>query len=155
MSFAGNLLWFVFGGFLMALEWYLLGAVFALTVVGLPFAHAAWRIAPFAATPFGKRLVDARLLGERRLAGTGLVNALWVVLAGFWLALGHCLTGLILCGTVMGIPFGLAHFKLAGVAFAPLGKRAVPTKLADEAENRATVEALNARLAKAPLAAAQ
>jgi len=122
----GNLLWFIFGGGLFAwLAWVLLGCVLAITVVGIPFSVAAFRIARFAAFPFGKRLVDAEAVGEDRITGTGLANVLWLVLAGLWLAVAHVLTGISCCLSIIGIPFGLAHFKLAAVSFAPLGKRVV------------------------------
>ena len=128
MKVLGNLLWFFFGGGLVAaILWFLFGLLLAITVVGLPFAFAAWRIAGFAAFPFGKELVDARVLGEGRVPGTGLANVLWIVLAGIWLAISHVVAGIGYCLTLIGIPFGLAHFKLAGVTFAPLGKRAVAT----------------------------
>ena len=122
----GNVLWFIFGGGLFAwLAWVLLGCVLAITVVGIPFSVAAFRIARFAAFPFGKRLVDAEAVGEDRITGTGLANVLWIVLAGLWLAVAHVLTGISCCLSIIGIPFGLAHFKLAAVSFAPLGKRVV------------------------------
>lgn len=79
----------------------------------------------FAAFPFGKDLVDARDLGGERLIGTGLANFFWIVLAGIWLAISHILAGAGLCLTIIGIPFGFAHFRLAMVCFAPLGKRVV------------------------------
>ena len=97
-----------------------------LTVVGIPFGFAAFRIAGFAAFPFGKELVDSREVGEERVMGTGLANFLWIILAGIWLAISHILAGAGLCLTIIGIPFGFAHFRLAAVCFAPLGKRAVP-----------------------------
>lgn len=126
MVLLGNVLWFVFGGGIFAwCLWMLSGLVLALTVVGLPFAIAAFRIAGFAAFPFGRQLVDARDLGESRITGTGIANLLWVILAGWWLAIAHAIAGLACCVTVIGIPFGLAHFKLAMVCFAPLGKRVV------------------------------
>jgi len=93
--------------------------------VGLPWAFAAFRIAPFAAWPFGRTLVDARVVGEGRIVGTGLANVLWIIFAGFWLTLAHIVAGVSLCLTIIGIPFGLAHFKLAEVSWAPLGKRIV------------------------------
>ncbi len=128
MRLLGNILWFVFGGGLVAsLSWWLLGFVLAITVVGIPFAVAAVRIAGFAAFPFGKELVDARAIGETKIVGTGLANLLWIVLAGIWLTVGHVLLGVALCLTLILIPFGLAHFKLASVSFAPLGKRVVST----------------------------
>ncbi len=129
MRLLGNVLWFVFGGGIVAgLSWLLWGVVLALTVVGIPFAFAAFRIAGFAFWPFGRELVDARWVGEDRILGTALANFLWVVLAGIWLTIGHAVVGLILCLTIIGIPFGLAHLKLASVSFAPLGKRAVSTQ---------------------------
>ncbi len=129
MRLLGNVLWFVFGGGIIAgLSWLLWGVVLALTVVGIPFAFAAFRIAGFAFWPFGRELVDARWVGEDRILGTALANFLWVVLAGIWLTIGHAVVGLFLCLTIIGIPFGLAHLKLASVSFAPLGKRAVSTQ---------------------------
>jgi len=147
MAFVGNLLWFVFGGgFFAWFCWVVLGLLMAITVIGIPFAHAAFRIAGFAAFPFGKELIDSRLIGEERIAGTGFANFLWVILAGFWLAVSHALAGLSCCLTVIGIPFGLAHFKLAGVCFAPLGKRPVSKHLAYAAHMRAAGSDLDGRL---------
>ena len=96
-----------------------------LTVAGIPFAYAAFRIAGFAAFPFGRILVDSRELGNKRVVGTGLANFLWIVLAGIWLAISHIVAGATLCLTIIGIPFGFAHFRLAMVCFAPLGKKPV------------------------------
>ncbi len=128
MRLLGNILWFVFGGGIIAgLSWLLMGLFLAITVVGIPFAVAAFRIAGFAAFPFGRELVDARVVGEERIFGTELANLLWIVLAGIWLTIGHAISGVALCLTIIGIPFGLAHFKLASVSFAPLGKRVVST----------------------------
>jgi uncharacterized membrane protein YccF (DUF307 family) len=126
MTLILNILWFIIGGgFIAWLLWILTGAVLFITVVGIPFGWAAFRIAGFAAFPFGKDLVDARDVGEGRVPGTGLANFLWIVLAGIWLAISHILAGASLCLTIIGIPFGLAHFRLAMVCFAPLGKRVV------------------------------
>ncbi len=121
-----NILWFIFGGgFLAWLLWILLGCLLFITIAGIPFAYAAFRIAGFAAFPFGKQLVDARHMGETRVPGTALGNFLWIVLAGIWLAISHIVAGVSLCLTIIGIPFGFAHFRLAGVCFAPLGKKGV------------------------------
>ena len=126
MALILNILWFVFGGgFVAWLLWILTGGLLFITVVGIPFGWAAFRIAGFAAFPFGKDLVDARVVGEERVAGTGLANFLWIILAGIWLAISHILAGASLCLTIIGIPFGFAHFRLAMVCFAPLGKRVV------------------------------
>ena len=121
-----NIVWFIFGGGIISWAlWMLLGGLLFITVVGIPFAYAAFRIAGYAAFPFGKRLVDVRDLGESRVIGTGLANFLWIILAGVWLAISHLLAGISLCLTIIGIPFGIAHFKLAGICFAPLGKKSV------------------------------
>ena len=137
MAFVGNLLWFVLGGGIFSgLMWLLMGAIFAVTIVGLPFSMAAFRIAAFSAFPFGRELIDGRLLGKDRMAGTGFVNFLWCFLAGFWLALFHALAGVGLCISVVGIPFGLAHFKLSQVSFAPLGKVIVRSDVAKLARAR-------------------
>lgn len=150
MVFAGNLLWFVLGGGIFAsLLWYLLGAVMAVTIVGIPFAKAAFRIATFAAFPFGRELIDGRLIGIKRLGGTALVNGLWILLAGLWLALSHILAGLACFISLIGIPFGIAHFKLASVCFAPLGKQIVSTEVAAEARARAARSELDRRISNA------
>lgn len=126
MALILNIIWFIFGGGLVAwFLWVVLGSLLFLTVVGIPFGFAAFRIAGFAAFPFGKELVDSRELGEERVMGTGLANFLWIILAGIWLAISHILAGASLCLTIIGIPFGFAHFRLAAVCFAPLGKRPV------------------------------
>ena len=135
MKLALNILWFLFGGGIFAAAlWMIAGGLLAVTVVGLPFAVAAFRIAGFAAFPFGRRLVDAELMGERGVPGTGLVNFLWIILAGVWLAIAHVIAGIACLGSIVGIPFGLAHFKLAGICFAPLGKRTVPSEIAEALE---------------------
>ncbi len=127
MTLILNILWFIFGGgFIAWLLWILLGGLLFVTVIGIPFGYAAFRIASFAAFPFGKELVDTRNIGEKRVTGTSLANFLWIILAGIWLSISHIISGLSLCLTIIGIPFGFAHFRLAGVCFAPLGKKAVP-----------------------------
>lgn len=137
VALIGNILWFIFGGGILSfLGWALCGCLLCITVVGIPFGIAAFRIARFAAFPFGKELVEVELLGESRIVGTTLLNILWVILAGLWLFVGHIATGIAEMLTIIGIPFGLAHFKLAFVAFAPLGKRAVPTEVAEEIRRR-------------------
>jgi uncharacterized membrane protein YccF (DUF307 family) len=126
MTLLLNILWFVIGGGAVAgLAWLLTALLLALTVVGIPFAVAAARIAVFAAFPFGRTLVDADSVGERRIPGTSLANLLWIILAGWWLWLAHVIAGVGYCVTIIGIPFGFAHFRLAAVCFAPLGKRAI------------------------------
>ena len=123
-----NLLWFAFGGWLSGLLWLLAGCLLALTIVGLPWSAAAFRIAGFAFWPFGKEVVDRRLLGERD-AGTGCLgvglNVIWFVLAGWYLALTHVLIALAEAVTIIGIPFALKDLQLAGLALAPVGRTVV------------------------------
>ena len=126
MALLGNLLWFFLGGGIVSFFlWIFFGIIMAITVVGFPFAIAAFRIAGFAAFPFGKELVDARLVGESRILGTSLANFLWIVFAGLWLAISHTIAALMYFISIIGIPFGLAHLKLARVTFAPLGKKTI------------------------------
>ncbi len=126
MTLLLNILWFIVGGGLFAgLAWVFVGFVLAITIVGIPFAFAAFRIAGFAAWPFGRTLVDARTFGEEHIVGTGFANILWIIFAGVWLWISHALAGIAYCVTIIGIPFGFAHFRLAAVSFAPLGKRVV------------------------------
>lgn len=116
-----NIIWLVFGGFFMAVGYAFAGILLCITVIGIPFGIASFRMANFALWPFGRRLVDEPTWGA--LAGIG--NILWVVLAGWWLALGHIFTGIAMCVTIIGIPLGIANFKLVPVSLLPLGKRIV------------------------------
>lgn len=117
----------------------LLGLLLCCTVVGIPFGIAAFRIAGFAAFPFGRELVDTRLLGEPRITGTSLANFFWVILAGLWLAVIHVLLGIscfLAFFLIFPIFFGIAHFRLAGICFAPLGKRPVSIEMGQELRRR-------------------
>jgi uncharacterized membrane protein YccF (DUF307 family) len=125
-----NLLWILFGGLWMAAGWMLAAVIMAITIIGLPWARAAFNIALYAFLPFGYRAVSrAEYLGREDL-GTGplgmLGNLLWLVLAGWWLALGHLIAAVILGVTIIGLPFAWAHLKLAGLALWPIGKMIVP-----------------------------
>ena len=121
MRFLLNVIWLVFGGFFLAVGYAFAGVLLAITIVGIPFAIASFRMANFVIWPFGRRLVDAPSSGA--LAGIG--NVLWLILAGWWLALGHIVTGAVMCLTIVGIPLGIANFKLIPVSLLPLGKRIV------------------------------
>ncbi len=129
LSFLLNLLWIVFGGLWMALAWVVAALIMAITIIGLPWARAAFNIASYTLLPFGRKAVSrAEHLGTHDI-GTGpfglLGNIVWLVLAGWWLALGHLLTAILLAMTIIGIPFAWAHFKLAGIALWPIGKMIV------------------------------
>ncbi|GAA1924048.1 YccF domain-containing protein [Nocardioides marmoribigeumensis] len=119
-----NVIWLVLAGFGMFLGYLLAGVLMCLTVVGIPFGIAAFRIGTYALWPFGRRVVARPTAG----LGSGIGNVLWLVLAGWWLALGHLLSGIALCLTVIGIPLGIASFKLVPVSLLPLGKEIVPVR---------------------------
>jgi uncharacterized membrane protein YccF (DUF307 family) len=125
-----NILWIVFGGLWMAIGWVIAAVVMAITIIGLPWARAAFNIAAYTLLPFGQKAVSrAEYYGSQDL-GSGplgmLGNIVWLVLAGWWLALGHLVTALLLAVTIVGIPFAWAHLKLAGIALWPIGKTIVP-----------------------------
>lgn len=147
MRTLGNIIWFILGGFIGGTVWLLAGVVFCATVIGIPFGLACFRIAVFAYAPFGRELVDARDMGEKRIAGTGLMNFLWVVLAGLWLAILNVLAGIGSFCTIIGIPFGIAYFKLAIASFAPLGKRIVSSDMAAVIRQRKAAAELDKHLA--------
>jgi uncharacterized membrane protein YccF (DUF307 family) len=130
MSLFLNVLWIVFGGLWMAVAWVIAAVIMAITIVGIPWARAALNIAAYTILPFGQRAVSRAEYYGREDTGTGplgaIGNILWLVFAGWWLALGHLLTALGLAITIIGIPFAWAHLKLAGMALWPIGKVIVP-----------------------------
>ena len=132
MRAAGNFLWFLLGGALMGLAWWLVGLLAFVTLIGIPWGRACFVIGQFAFLPFGREAISRQELTGRNDIGTGplglLGNLIWFVLAGFWLAVGHCVSALCCFITVIGIPFGLQHLKLAGIALAPIGKTVVSTE---------------------------
>jgi uncharacterized membrane protein YccF (DUF307 family) len=115
-----NLLWFVFGGWISGTLWLLAGVVLAITVVGLPWTPAAFRIAGFSYWPFGKTVV-ARDTG----ASSFLLNVVWFVFAGWWLAIHHIVLAAALAVTIIGLPFAFQHLKLAMISLTPVGKAVV------------------------------
>ncbi len=124
-----NVLWMIFGGLEMAVGWLFAALIMVITIVGIPWARAAFNIASYALLPFGRRAVSrAEYLGTEDV-GTGpfglLGNIVWLVLAGWWLALGHLIAATLLALTIIGIPFAWAHLKLAGIALWPIGKMIV------------------------------
>lgn len=126
-----NILWFILGGWLSGTLWILSGVLLAITVVGLPWAMAAFRIASFSYWPFGRQVVSRAELSRRGDLGTGpvglLLNILWFIFGGWYLAIHHIVLGIGLCVTIIGIPFGLQHLKLAIISLAPVGKAVVET----------------------------
>ena len=118
-----NLIWLVLCGWWMALAYVLAGVVCAILIITIPFAIASFRIASYVIWPFGRSIT------VRRDAGIGSVigNIIWIVLFGWGLALGHLASGIVMCLTIIGIPLGLANFKLIPISLVPLGVRIVPS----------------------------
>ncbi len=132
MAILLNLLWIAFGGLWMAVGWVIAAIVMAITIIGLPWARAAFNIAAYTLLPFGQKAVSRADYLGRHDVGTGplgfIGNVVWFVLAGWWLALGHLVTAILLAVTIIGIPFAWAHLKLAGLALWPVGKVIVPVE---------------------------
>ena len=125
-----NILWVLLGGIWMAAGWVIAAIIMAITIIGLPWARAAFNIAAYTLFPFGQKAVARDSISGRSDIGTGplgfIGNLIWLVLAGWWLALGHVITAVLLAITIVGIPFAWAHLKLAGIALWPIGKVIVP-----------------------------
>ena len=147
-----NFLWFVLGGVLMGLAWWLAAIVAYITIIGILWGKACFVIGQFSFFPFGKEAISRR---ELRLAddiGSGALgtigNVIWFIVAGVWLALGHVACAIANFVTIVGIPFGIQHLKLAGIALAPIGKTVVTKEVAAAARATAAASAV-AELRKA------
>jgi len=129
MSTIGNFLWFILGGFFMGLGWWLTGILAFITIIGIPWGKACFVMGEFAFFPFGKEAVSRKEISNQEDIGTGSLgligNIIWFIFAGLWLALGHLASALLCFITIIGIPFGIQHLKLAGIAIAPIGKTIV------------------------------
>ncbi len=122
MKLLGNLIWVIFGGLLLALEYFIAGLILCITIVGIPFGIQAMRIGLLALWPFG-RVVRSK--GKSVGCLSTFMNVLWILIAGLMLAVEHVVLGAIFCITIIGIPFGLQHFKLAAIALTPFGHEVV------------------------------
>ncbi len=122
MRTIGNILWLLFAGFWLAVGYAVAGLILLVTIVGIPFGIQSFKLAGYSLWPFGRVVVTDP---DASMALGCVGNVLWLVLAGWWLALGHVVTGLALCVTIIGIPLGVANFKLALLALAPFGKTVV------------------------------
>ena len=122
LQFLLNLAWIIFGGLWMAAGWVIAGIVMAITIIGLPWARAAFNIAIYTLLPFGQEMRSTPNAGVLSLLG----NVIWFVLAGWWLALGHLILAVALAITIIGLPFAWAHLKLAAASLFPVGKEIVP-----------------------------
>lgn len=153
MRAIGNFLWFILGGVVMGLTRWLTGLVAYVTVIGSPWGKACFVIGQFTFFPFGREAISRKELNHKADVGTGglgvLGNIVWFFFAGAWLAIGHVISDLLNFITIIGIPFGFQHLKLAGIALAPIGKTIV-TKEVAAAARKANAEAAVAALRSSP-----
>lgn len=115
MGCLGNILWFIFGGFITGISWLLVGILWCITIIGIPIGIQCFKLAGLSFFPFGK---EVKYGGG---AGSFLLNILWIIFSGLLLAIESAVFGLLLCITIIGIPFGLQHFKIAKLALMPFG----------------------------------
>ncbi len=129
-----NFLWFILGGVLMGLAWWLVGLLAFVTIIGIPWGRACFVIGQFTFFPFGKEAISRKDLNQRDDIGTGglgvVGNIIWFIFAGLWLAIGHVASAIACFVTIIGIPFAIQHLKLAGIALAPIGKTIVTKEVA-------------------------
>lgn len=119
MNVLGNVIWIVFGGFAIALEYFAAGILMCCTIIGIPFGLQIFKLGVLSLLPFGHRSV---IVEENRGCFSLLMNVIWFFIGGFWIALTHFGLGLLFCVTIIGIPFGLQHFKLVTMALSPFGR---------------------------------
>lgn len=119
MKFLGNLIWLIFGGLITSLEYLVSSLLLMVTIIGIPFGLQTLKLAMLALWPFGSTVTDN---GNSGGCLSIIMNILWIILGGFWICLTHLGFGLLLCITIVGIPWGMQHFKMAGLALTPFGK---------------------------------
>jgi uncharacterized membrane protein YccF (DUF307 family) len=119
MKILGNLIWLILGGIIIAVEYFIGSIILIITIIGIPFGIQTLKMGALALWPFGR---DTRV--HERASGCLyiLMNVLWLLCGGIWIALTHALFGLALCITIIGIPFGMQHFKLTAIALNPFGR---------------------------------
>ena len=117
MRLLGNILWLILGGLALAIGWAIIGLILCVTIIGIPFGVQAFKMAELTLTPFGKTVVYEGGVGSL------LINIVWLVLAGVWMAIGYLFAGLFNCMTIIGIPFGIQSFKMAKLALWPFGTK--------------------------------
>lgn len=129
MRTLGNILWLIFGGLIAALVWCLVGLVAFFTIIGIPWGRACFVIAQLSLWPFGRDVISRKYVTGAGDLGTGgwgtLGNIIWFIFAGIWLAIGHLMAALCMFISIIGIPFGLQHLKLARLALAPIGMQVI------------------------------
>ena len=123
MRTIGNILWLVLAGFWLAIGYAAAGVLACILIITIPFGIASFRIASYALWPFGRTAVRKPTAG----VGSAIGNVVWLVVAGWWLALGNIITGIAMCVTIIGIPLGIASFKMVPISLLPLGREIVPS----------------------------
>ena len=125
MSLIGNILWIIFCGWWLGLSWLVFGVLWCITIIGIPVGLQCFKLCVMGFMPFGKTI-------SRENVGLGkmLLNVIWIIFSGFWLAIGYLIAGVLCSITIIGIPFGLQCFKLASLAFSPFGAKVVYKKVA-------------------------
>lgn len=122
MKTIGNIIWFVFGGFMIALEYFIAGFLLMITIVGIPFGLQSFKLGVLAIWPFGSEVIpSANSSGCLNL----VMNIIWIIIGGIPITLTHLFWGILFCITIVGIPFGMQHFKMIPLAFCPFGKQVV------------------------------
>ena len=119
MKFIGNIIWFVFGGFIIAIEYLIASIILAITIIGIPFAFQTLKLASLAIWPFGRQAVS---VDQPSGCLSTILNLIWLLFGGIWIALTHIVFGILFSITIIGIPFGAQHFKMASLALMPFGK---------------------------------
>jgi len=119
MKLLGNIIWLVFGGIIVAIQYCIGSLILMITIVGIPFGIQTLKLAGLAIWPFGR---DTKLHSRASGCLYVLMNVLWLIFGGLWIALSHAFFGVLLCITIIGIPFGRQHFKLAAIALSPFGR---------------------------------
>ncbi|SET70597.1 YccF domain-containing protein [Thalassotalea agarivorans] len=147
MRLLGNILWLLLGGLTMALIWWAIGVIALISIVGIPWARSCFVLGAFSLFPFGKEVIARDALTGREDIGTGalglLGNIIWFIFPGLILAIFHLFHAVFWFITIIGIPFGIQHLKLAEISFAPVGKTVVDKEVAYAAYARNGEERLN------------
>ncbi|MFD2177550.1 YccF domain-containing protein [Veronia pacifica] len=133
----GNIIWFLLGGIVMGLAWYIFGLLAFISIIGIPWGRACFVIGTFSFFPFGKEAISRDELTQQEDIGTGALgtvgNVIWLLLAGIWLAMGHIASAVACFVTIIGIPFAIQHLKLALISLFPIGKTIVDKEVAEAA----------------------
>lgn len=119
-----NIIWVIFAGWALFLGYVVAGILLCIPIITIPWAIASFRLAGYAFWPFGREVVEKPRAG----VGAFLGNVIWVILAGWWLAIGHIISGVVLCLTIIGIPMAIADFKMVPISLMPLGKEIVSAR---------------------------